>query len=216
MQEAKVNENQDEVDTVAEELYGRADNSNKLLNDGGIKELIQEVDSKAEDCPDFDTQKQFGILSASINSTVADLSSAVKANSITIEQQAQSFGAPASGGNMKVEVKITVAISEYDLLDIQQTNEMLNEFVQALRQYGQTVVNNSSKTDVICGEGNAIASKGQCETSEFKNHTTLLISWRRNHMSRLLTKPTKWHVRPAKTQISLGIRPVWSKSLLYV
>ena len=27
-------------------------------------------------------------------------------------------------------------------------------------------------------------------------------------------KPTKWHVRPAKTQISLGIRPVWSESLL--
>ena len=25
-----------------------------------------------------------------------------------------------------------------------------------------------------------------------------------------MTKPTKWHVRPAKTQISLGIRPVWS------
>ena len=24
-------------------------------------------------------------------------------------------------------------------------------------------------------------------------------------MSRLVTKPTKWHVRPAKTQISLGI-----------
>ena len=28
------------------------------------------------------------------------------------------------------------------------------------------------------------------------------------HLSRLMTKPTKWHVRPAKTQISLGIRPV--------
>ena len=27
-------------------------------------------------------------------------------------------------------------------------------------------------------------------------------------------KPTKWHVRPAKTQISLVIRPVWSESLL--
>ena len=27
------------------------------------------------------------------------------------------------------------------------------------------------------------------------------------HMSHLMTKPTKWHVRPAKTQISLGIRP---------
>ena len=28
--------------------------------------------------------------------------------------------------------------------------------------------------------------------------------------SHLMTKPTKWHVRQAKTQISLGIRPVWS------
>ena len=34
-------------------------------------------------------------------------------------------------------------------------------------------------------------------------------------LSRLMTKPTKWHVRPAKTQISLGIRPVWSESSLY-
>ena len=31
---------------------------------------------------------------------------------------------------------------------------------------------------------------------------------RGNYLSRLMTKPTKWHVRPAKTQISLGIRPV--------
>ena len=33
-------------------------------------------------------------------------------------------------------------------------------------------------------------------------------------MSSLVTKPTKWHVRPTKTRISLGIRPVWSESLL--
>ena len=33
-------------------------------------------------------------------------------------------------------------------------------------------------------------------------------------MSRNMTKPAKWHVHPAKTQISLGIRPVWSESLL--
>ena len=32
----------------------------------------------------------------------------------------------------------------------------------------------------------------------------------KNKVSRLMTKLTKWHVRPAKTQISLGIRPVWS------
>ena len=30
-----------------------------------------------------------------------------------------------------------------------------------------------------------------------------------NQLSRLMTKPTKW-LHPAKTQISLGIRPVWS------
>ena len=33
------------------------------------------------------------------------------------------------------------------------------------------------------------------------------------YMSHLMTKPTKWHVRPAKTRISLGICPVWSESL---
>ena len=33
-------------------------------------------------------------------------------------------------------------------------------------------------------------------------------------MSRRTTKPTKWHVRLAKTQIRLGIRPVWSESSL--
>ena len=33
-------------------------------------------------------------------------------------------------------------------------------------------------------------------------------------MSRLTTKATKRHVRPAKTQISLGIHPVWSESSL--
>ena len=31
-------------------------------------------------------------------------------------------------------------------------------------------------------------------------------------MSRSTKKPTKWPVRPAKTQISLGIHPVWSES----
>ena len=32
----------------------------------------------------------------------------------------------------------------------------------------------------------------------------------RIYLSRVMTKPTKWHVRPAKTQISMGICPVWS------
>ena len=33
-------------------------------------------------------------------------------------------------------------------------------------------------------------------------------------MSYSMTKPTKWQVHPVKTQISLGIRPVWSESSL--
>ena len=39
---------------------------------------------------------------------------------------------------------------------------------------------------------------------------TQLIS----HLSLSTTKQTKWHVRAAKTQDSLGIRPVWSEALL--
>ena len=37
----------------------------------------------------------------------------------------------------------------------------------------------------------------------------------RQLMSRLMTKPTKWLLRPAKTLISLGIRPVWSEFSLW-
>ena len=36
----------------------------------------------------------------------------------------------------------------------------------------------------------------------------------RGWKSSIMTKPTKWHVCPAKTQISLGICPVWSESSL--
>ena len=49
------------------------------------------------------------------------------------------------------------------------------------------------------------------------------IKHMQKHLSRLMSKPTKWPVRPAmttlpvrpaKTPISLGIRPVWSESSL--
>ena len=36
----------------------------------------------------------------------------------------------------------------------------------------------------------------------------IILAW---YMSRLMTKPIQWPVRPSKTQISLGIRPVWSE-----
>ena len=44
--------------------------------------------------------------------------------------------------------------------------------------------------------------------------TYLSVDLEQEKMSRLVTKPTKWSVRRAKTQISLGIRPVWSESSL--
>ena len=34
--------------------------------------------------------------------------------------------------------------------------------------------------------------------------------WEITKMSQCMTKSTKWNVHPAKTQISLGIHPVWS------
>ena len=40
-------------------------------------------------------------------------------------------------------------------------------------------------------------------------HEIAVILWQQ-HLRRIVKKPTKWHVRPAKTQISLGIRRVWS------
>ena len=36
----------------------------------------------------------------------------------------------------------------------------------------------------------------------------------KRQLSHLMTKPTKWSVCPAKTQISLGLYPVWSESSL--
>ena len=42
----------------------------------------------------------------------------------------------------------------------------------------------------------------------------LLYCWTESQLSRLMTKPTKWHMRPAKSQISLGTCPVWSESSL--
>ena len=44
----------------------------------------------------------------------------------------------------------------------------------------------------------------------------LIVSSFIEDMSHLMTKPKKWHVCPAKTQISLGIRPVWSVFVVHM
>ena len=42
----------------------------------------------------------------------------------------------------------------------------------------------------------------------FRELKLLELVFLKRKMSRIVTQPTKWGVRPAKTQISLGIRPV--------
>ena len=49
---------------------------------------------------------------------------------------------------------------------------------------------------------------------QWQSDIGVVVSLLWEKLSRIVTKPTKWHVRSAKTQISLGIRPVWSESSL--
>ena len=44
-----------------------------------------------------------------------------------------------------------------------------------------------------------------------RTRSLALLSGSTWKMSCIVTKPTKWHVRPVKTQISLGICPGWSE-----
>ena len=57
-----------------------------------------------------------------------------------------------------------------------------------------------------------ISVQGRCRgILEWTWCTVCTVWWyKQKKMSHLMSKPTKWHVHPAKTQISLGIRPVWS------
>ena len=65
----------------------------------------------------------------------------------------------------------------------------------------------SIESDVLCHRG-----KTDCTSLGLFNCLTL--TWSETELNRLMTKPTKWYVLPAKTQISLGIRPVWTESSL--
>ena len=80
----------------------------------------------------------------------------------------------------------------------------------------------SKKKSVHCRHELHLRPNKNIYTDQYKECTTIIcgcrtilctanqISGHHWQMSHLLTKPTKWHVRPAKTQISLGIRLVWS------
>ena len=51
--------------------------------------------------------------------------------------------------------------------------------------------------------------KGLHEALSWAGLSIPLIPW--NGLSRRTAKPTKWHVRQVKTQINLGVHPVWSE-----
>ena len=59
-----------------------------------------------------------------------------------------------------------------------------------------------------------LRSAGSATIKDHSPPLTPSITVVKREMSRPMTKPTTWHVRPANTQISLGIRPVWSESSL--
>ena len=69
-------------------------------------------------------------------------------------------------------------------------------------------------------QGNAIEQTNRWVpgwNSSFADDISLVICKFDKHLnkkSRSTTKPAEWHVRPAKTQNSLGIRSVWSESSL--
>ena len=49
----------------------------------------------------------------------------------------------------------------------------------------------------------------------FMYEVSKAMEWRSIiYLNHSMTKPTKWHMHPAKTQISLGIHPDWSESSL--
>ena len=66
---------------------------------------------------------------------------------------------------------------------------------------------------VICSEPGSFSSVFKMNASYYTQTATEWLEkndrYQRNlEMSRIMTKPTKWHVRPTKTQIRLGICPV--------
>ena len=67
-------------------------------------------------------------------------------------------------------------------------------------------------------ERSARAREQCCIIHSWTNLVYSYLNWcpcfQRTYLSLITTKPTIWPVRPAKTQISLGICPVWSESSL--
>ena len=87
----------------------------------------------------------------------------------------------------------------------------LASFYSPARQFESGLVANLRK-QVFSWRGSHILLE-PCQT--IMGHWTLLsLQSGQIHLSCRMTKPTKWHVCPAKTQISLGNYPVWSESLL--
>ena len=53
-----------------------------------------------------------------------------------------------------------------------------------------------------------------CTHNSFYSRHKGMHVWKKQHWDQSLTKPTKWPVCPTKTQMSLGIHPVWLEPLL--
>ena len=70
----------------------------------------------------------------------------------------------------------------------------------------KTQDNNNNNNNLTREKYKVVAENG------YSNYTKPYL---KGLLSRLMTKPKQWSLRLAETQISLGIRPVWSKSSQY-
>ena len=74
--------------------------------------------------------------------------------------------------------------------------------------------NTGRKTCIYVGERGSPVGKGNQKVTQIFlecGAITAAVWYRKKLLSHLMTKPTKWHERPAKTQINMGILPVWSE-----
>ena len=97
----------------------------------------------------------------------------------------------------KVNISYFFLTNRLDIVDIKPANmEELTEVITAAEFH-----------PTECNLFVYSSSKGTIRLCDMREQA-LCDKHAKCKLIRLMTKPTEWHVRPKKTQISLGIRPV--------
>ena len=116
---------------------------------------------------------------------------------------------------------ITIQCSKL-LLDLQMSRLMTNS--ASIQRWYNDLTLKRCCFNVVCTHIETTSFQRQVHCKEYQEYQIPQSRERRGFWSiqllsndiwsHLMTKPTKWHVSPAKTRISLNIRPVWPESSL--